>query len=132
LTKAHDAVVKARSQLDELTPLLEDCDAYDALREEIAGLEAERSALPYFCAERKAGLLERRAAELERDAAAKRLELGRHDGALAELDERRQALLAERAGHGGDRIGELERQISDAEKVRDERQKRAERFNELL
>lgn len=132
LTKAHDAVVKARSQLDELTPLLADCDAYDALRDEIAALEAERSALPYFCAQRKAGLLERRIEELEREAAANRRELAGRETALDELGERRDALKLERAGHGGDRLGELERQIADTEKVRDERQVRANRFNDLL
>ncbi|AYY13029.1 hypothetical protein EF847_10285 [Actinobacteria bacterium YIM 96077] len=132
LTKAHDAVVKARSQLDELTPLLADCDTYDALAAEITALEAERKALPYFCAERKAGLLEQRVVELERKNAGKRAELEQQDEVLAGLESRKQALVLERAGHGGDRLGELERQITEAEKLRDERQKKAERFNDLL
>lgn len=132
LTKAHDAVVKARSQLDELTPLLADCDTYDVVAAEIAALEAERSALPFFCAERKAGLLDRRIGELEHEAVAKRRELTEQDAAQADLDAQKQALVLERAGHGGDRLGELERQIADAEKVRDERHTRASRFDELL
>lgn len=36
LTRAHDAVVKARAQLDELSPLLAECDTYDTLGGEIA------------------------------------------------------------------------------------------------
>ncbi len=32
LTRAHDAVVKARSQLAELEPLVDDCDTYDELQ----------------------------------------------------------------------------------------------------
>jgi uncharacterized protein YPO0396 len=132
LTKAHDAVVKARAQRDELTPLLADCDAYDALGDEIASLEAERSALPLFCAERKAGLLERRIDELDGEIAAKRRDLGERGGALTELEQRRDALVLERAGHGGDRLGELERQIGEAEHARDTRRKRWDRFNELL
>ena len=132
LTRAHDAVVKARSQLDELSPLLADCDTYDALAAEITALEAERSALPFFCAERKAGLLEQRIGDLEQEAAGKRAELNQQDEALRDREARKQALVLERAGHGGDRLGELERQIADAEKLRDERQGRASRFNDLL
>lgn len=132
LTKAHDAVVKARAQLDELTPLLSDCDTYDALGDEIASLEAERSALPFFCAERKAGLLERRIGELEHEVAVKQRDLGEWDDALTELEKRREALVLERAGHGGDRLGELERQIGEAEQARDDRRRRWDRFNELL
>jgi uncharacterized protein YPO0396 len=132
LTKAHDAVVKARTQLDELEPLLADCDAYDALGHEIRQLEEERTALPYFCADRKAGLLERRIAELEREIVDKRRELAERDAVLAELDERRDRLRLERAGHGGDRLAELERQISDSERQRNERRERWDRFNELL
>jgi uncharacterized protein YPO0396 len=132
LTRAHDEVVKARSQLDELTPLLADCDTYDALGEQIAGLEAEQSALRFFSAERKASLLESRIGEFASEAATKRAQLKERDTELAGLDDRRRALDLERAGHGGDRLGELERQITDSEKVRDERQARASRFNELL
>ncbi|HEX6338268.1 MAG TPA: SbcC/MukB-like Walker B domain-containing protein [Jiangellaceae bacterium] len=132
LTKAHDAVVKARTQLDELEPLLADCDAYDVLGHEIRQLEQERAALPYFCAERKAGLLERRIAEIERELVDKRRELAERDIVLAELDERRDRLRLERAGHGGDRLAELERQITESERLRGERRERWDRFNELL
>jgi uncharacterized protein YPO0396 len=132
LTRAHDAVVKARAQLDELAPLLAECDAYDALGEEIAALEAERAALPFFVADRKAGLLEQRIARLDRDLAAGKRRLADKDAQLAGLADRRQDLVLERAGHGGDRLSELERQIGDAEKIRDQRRLRADRFNELL
>ncbi|MPZ73963.1 MAG: hypothetical protein GEU74_12160 [Nitriliruptorales bacterium] len=132
LTKAHDAVVEARAQLDELGPLLADCDAYDALGAEIAALEAQRAALPFFCAERKAGVLDRRVGELAQDVAANRRELTGRDELLTELAGRREALVLERAGHGGDRLGELERQIDESDKVRVERQRRADRFNDLL
>ena len=45
LTKAHDAVRRAEAQLAALTPLLKDCDAADAVRAEIAALDAQRAAL---------------------------------------------------------------------------------------
>jgi uncharacterized protein YPO0396 len=125
-------VVKARSQLDELSPLLVECDTYDALGEEIAALEAERRALPYFFAQHRAGLLTDRITARDRDVVAREREKQDREVAVAALAERRQALLLERAGHGGDRIGELERQIGEAEQLRDQRRTRADRFNELL
>ena len=125
-------MVKARSQLDELSPLLVECDTYDALGEEIAALEAERRALPYFFAQHRAGLLTDRITARDRDVVAREREKQDREVAVAALAERRQALLLERAGHGGDRIGELERQIGEAEQLRDQRRTRADRFNELL
>ncbi|MBB5786150.1 ATP-binding protein [Jiangella mangrovi] len=132
LTKAHDAVVKARSQRDELEPLLADCAAYDELVAEIAALTAERDALPFFCADRKASLLQLRIGELDREIATKQREQAVRETALAELDARKRALELERAGRGGDRLADIERQIGENEKLRDERQKRWDRFNDLL
>ncbi|MGH3624808.1 MAG: ATP-binding protein, partial [Sciscionella sp.] len=60
LTKAHDAVSRARAQLADLEPLLADCDAYDELGAEIQSLKEQRNALPYYFADRKAGLLRAR------------------------------------------------------------------------
>src|SRR5215207_3064207 len=48
LTKAHEAVVKARQQLAALKPLLDACDAYDTFGTTISELDAQRQALPYF------------------------------------------------------------------------------------
>jgi uncharacterized protein YPO0396 len=48
LTKAHDAVQRAEAQLTTLTPLLKDCDSADAVRAEIATLDAQRAALKYY------------------------------------------------------------------------------------
>jgi uncharacterized protein YPO0396 len=45
LTKAHEAVRRAEAQLARLAPLLEDCDRHDAVRAEIAALDAQRAAL---------------------------------------------------------------------------------------
>ena len=58
LTKAHEAVQRAQAQLAELTPLLKDCDAYDAVNAEINALNAQREALRYYFADAKAELLD--------------------------------------------------------------------------
>ena len=132
LTRAHDAVVRAKAQLAELEPLLSDCGAYDELTEQIVALTAERTALPFFCADQKAELL---ASQQQRLAAAikqREEELGRIRGELSELGAEKGRLELERAGYGGHRISELERLIdSDASAV-GPRQQKFRRFNELL
>ncbi len=132
LTKAHKAVVKARSQLDELVPLLADCDGYDELGEEIRALDGERMALPYFCAARKAEVLERHINEIKQEIILSRRDREKHDTELQELGGKRDALRLERAGHGGDRLGEIERQLTESERARDERRAKWDRFNKLL
>jgi uncharacterized protein YPO0396 len=132
LTKAHDAVVSARTQLEDLAPLLAECDAHDELGEQIRALEAERAALPYFCADRKAGLLEGEIGELRREVSRREADLERVSSELREAQARHQALVLERAGHGGDRLGEIERRIGESEQTLRQRQERARRFGELL
>lgn len=95
LTKSYDAVVKARSQFEKLEPIIDDCDAYDALGKEIEGLESERAALPYFMAERKTALLETRIGEVEGEITTRRAERGRLSRRRRELDEKRQDLVVE-------------------------------------
>jgi uncharacterized protein YPO0396 len=132
LTKAHEAVVKARQQLTALKPLLEACDAYDEHGAVIGELDAQRAAVPYFCARGKAELYTARVAEHAGGLAELGARLDMAKSRLSELDAERQRLELERAGHGGDRIAELERQIGDAEGVRDERRRRFDRFTGLL
>ncbi len=53
LTKAHDAVIRARAQLELLTPLTDALDSYDDQTATIATLERQRAALPFFFAARR-------------------------------------------------------------------------------
>jgi uncharacterized protein YPO0396 len=132
LTKAHEAVLRAQAQLEALTPLLADCDAHDKVAAEIAALTARREALRYYFADHKArlvtGLLSGLDAERERLTAHRdRLEAG-----VKGLRERETRLNVQRAGHGGNRLTELDRQIEGAGRTRDARTARAQRFGELL
>ena len=54
------------------------------------------------------------------------------DQQLKGLRERETQLRVERAGHGGNRLAEIERQIDDGEKTRAARMARAQRFGNLL
>jgi uncharacterized protein YPO0396 len=132
LTNAHEAVRRAEAQLTALTPLLKDCDAAAAVRAQIAALDAQRVALTYYFADLKARLT---GAELAEIAAERvRMQARRDDleGALGRLREQETNLRVELAGHGGNRLAEIERQLTDCDAARISRLGRAERFAALL
>lgn len=132
LTKAHDAVRKARAQLAQLEPLLADCDAHDELDERIASAKAQREALRYYCADRKSMLLAARITELTDEIGTQQAELERAKGDLQRLRRKEQDLAVQRAGCGGDRIGQLESEIVTEEKEQGRRKSRFDRYHELL
>jgi uncharacterized protein YPO0396 len=132
LTKAHEAVQRAQAQLAALTPLLKDCAAHDAVNDEIKALNAQREALKFYFADAKAELLDR----LLENLSSERLELTVARDDLVErlkgLRERESSLLVQRAGHGGNQLADIERQIDEGEKIRAARMARSRRFGELL
>jgi uncharacterized protein YPO0396 len=132
LTKAHEAVQRARAQLAALTPLLKDCDAYDAVNDEIKALNAQREALKYYFAAAKAELLDGLLKELSSERMGLTVQRDGLDEQLKGLRERETQLRVERAGHGGNRLAEIERQIDAEEKNRAARMTRAQRFGNLL
>jgi uncharacterized protein YPO0396 len=132
LTKAHEAVQRAQAQLAVLTPLLTDCDRYDRIDGEISSLAARRSALRYYYADLKTGLLTQGQADLVTERA--RLD-ARRTGLETQLDDRRQreiSLQVELAGHGGTRLAEIARQISADEEATAMRSRKAAEFSEQL
>jgi uncharacterized protein YPO0396 len=132
LTKAHEAVRRAEAQLNVLTPLLKDCDSADAVRAEIAALDAQRAALRYYYADLKAGLTGAELTGIATERAkldAQRQEL---ETALAQLRDRETNLRVELAGHGGTRLAEIERQLAECDQTCLARMGKAERFAALL
>jgi uncharacterized protein YPO0396 len=132
LTRAHEAVVKARTQLAELEPLLADAGEYDRLAARMASLAARRDALRYWSAQGRSRLLTKRIEQLSRDAETFRGSIDKAKAAVAYLRERADALRLERAGHGGERIAQLDRLLAEAEDRRDRRLAKARRFDALL
>ncbi len=132
LTKAHDAVQRAEAQLATLIPLLRDCDSADAVRAEIAALDAQRAALRYYFADLKAGLTSVELTGISTERA--RIDAERDDLAatLVRLRERETNLRVGLAGHGGNRLAEIERQLAECDQARQSRMARAERFAALL
>ena len=132
LHRAHEAVLKAKAQIERLAPLVEDCDQHERLSGEIAKLREGRDALgPYF-AGLKAELLRTRLrlldAELERIAARTEGLVARLNDQCAQRDEVKRAI----SENGGDRIEGLRVDIDRKSASRDERTKRADRYAELV
>ena len=115
LTSAHEAVQRAHAQLAALTPLLKDCDVYDAVAAEIADLTAQREALRYYFADQKATLLEGQLQILHSERSRLTLDRGTLTAALEDLRERETDLNVKRAGHGGNRLAEIEHRTRERE-----------------
>lgn len=132
LTRAHDAVRRARDQLAILEPLLRDCDQNDEIALRRAELGAQRSGLRFYFADLEAELYRVRADRLEREITTVEGLRDRAADEVADLRGREKQLELERAGLGGDRISQIGKEIAETQKVRDERQTKAERYDELL
>jgi uncharacterized protein YPO0396 len=132
LTQAHEAVRRAQAQLAALEPLLTECDAYDKVDAEITALTAQREALRYYFADLEAELLDRLLADLYSERAGLEARQTDLESRLKDLRARERSLDIELAGHGGNRIAEIERQLAASEDDRDKRGERAGRFSALL
>ncbi len=111
LTRAHEAVLRARDQLALLDPLIADLDAHDELQARIIVLDGLRAALPYYFASKTDESLAARLAALVEA-------IGGADDAIVRLSRHRQDLAARRdqltvdiARAGGERIATLEAEI---------------------
>jgi uncharacterized protein YPO0396 len=132
LSRTHEAVVRAKAQLELLRPLVAELDAYEQARQLIGALVTQRAALPFFFAEHQVRLLRERQTEAERRLAAL---AGDHRQATRDqvgLREAESSLSVQIAGQGGDRIAQLESEMERLERDRTIRQRRFDRFNALL
>ncbi|MDP2783856.1 MAG: ATP-binding protein [Sulfurimicrobium sp.] len=132
LNRAHEAVCKAKRQVELLTPLVSDCERHATLVAQAEELRACREALrPYF-AGLKLGLLEKRIAGLADEWA-------RQDTQVKRLGERRNAQRIEEdelkrsiADNGGDRLERLAVEIGNKDQERQARERKAQRYAELV
>lgn len=125
LTAAHAAVVKTKHQVALLTPLVDDCDRYEAQTGELRSLRACRDHLrPYFAA-LKVRMIEERLAALAG-------EFGKH---AARLDRRQEQKTREFEAvaqlrravqeQGGDRLEQLDISMERLDRQLQERKARA-------
>lgn len=132
LNRAHEAVLKAKQQVELLTPLIANCEQHAALRAQIEERRACREALKPYFARLKLDLLENRVAALaiewmNQDALVKRSE-ARRDAQRVEVDELNRSI----ADNGGDRLERLALEIHKKEQERQLRERKAQRYAELV
>nr|VFJ43573.1 MAG: Uncharacterized protein YPO0396 [Candidatus Kentron sp. FM]VFJ44357.1 MAG: Uncharacterized protein YPO0396 [Candidatus Kentron sp. FM]VFK06229.1 MAG: Uncharacterized protein YPO0396 [Candidatus Kentron sp. FM] len=132
LTRAHEAVLKARRQIELLNPLITDCDKHDEQTKAVGVLRECRDMLHPWFSGLKAQLLVDRLERLDQ-------EIGRLAARVAVLTEqqgsyRQQQREIEKAiaANGGDRLQELREAIAKAERERDDRQRRARDYDAVI
>lgn len=132
LNRAHESVLKAKRQIELLTPLVEDCDKYRTHAEETSRLRQYRESLKAYFSNLKLGLLEQRIGNLDAEVTRQSAKVDR----IAEQVEAQRAqegeLKQQIADNGGDRIERLKMEMRAKERERAQRQQKAERYAELL
>lgn len=128
LNRAHGAVLKARAQVEALTPLVADCDRHTRVVDEHAHWERCRDALSAYFADHKYHLLAQRLDNLEtqRERAQRRLHQQRDQ--LREHLGERDKLRASIAANGGDRLEQLGAEIHQQAQLRQRRQQKSEDY----
>jgi len=132
LNRAHEAVLKAKRQMDRLKPLTEDCTRHALLLQQADALRSCREALRYYAAGLKLDLLDKRiiglSADWEKhDRQIVRLESARDTQRLTEGELKRSI-----AENGGDRIERLDAEIKQLELECETRKRKARHYSELV
>ena len=132
LNRAHEAVLKAKRQVEMLKPLVADCDRHQTLTREVKELKACYNALQPWFAALKIKLLEKHLISLEN-------ELTGHHAAIQSLENlRNEQLLQEReirrsiSENGGDRIDKIEAEIRHKSEELKRRELKAKKYNEFV
>jgi uncharacterized protein YPO0396 len=132
LSRAHEAVLKAKRQIDLLSPLVADCERHAELAAAADQLRTCREALRPWFAGLKLELLEKRLVNLNE-------ELSRFNTRIERLEEQRRSLqVHERdlrrtiSEKGGDRIERIGDQIRQQQEEQQRRRDKADRFENLL
>lgn len=128
LNRAHEAVLKAKEQIEQLTPLAAEGRRYRELSAAIEELRRCREALVAYFAQHKADLLATQIEKLELEVKkiAHRLETLKEE--ISQLRRQESELKNSIDASGGRRLQMLEQEIAALEKERDKKQLKAEEF----
>lgn len=132
LNRAHEAILRAKRQIGQLTPLIADCDEQQQLAVVTEQWRHNREAIIPFFADLKGQLLQRRIERLQQEQeriAAKLLQQQqRLSEQLGERDQIKQSI----ARNGGDRLERLRSEMEEKRSEKGRRQQRAERYRKLV
>lgn len=125
LTRAHEAVLKAKDQVRRLTPIVSDCDHYDAISTKVADERACRDALKAWYATQRVDLLAAGVAACNDEVAALDVEVNRSVEEKRQLNEQRDALKQDIARNGGERMERLRKDLEEKRREKTAREQRA-------
>jgi uncharacterized protein YPO0396 len=132
LTRAHDAVLKARAQLERLAPIVDHLDRYDEEGATLARTDRERAALPFYFADRVKTLLGAELASIAERLIALEDQAAHHAATISAIRSTEVSLEIQIAGAGGDRLAVLDEEVRRYQEERPRREERLNRFNSLL
>lgn len=132
LNRAHEAVLKAKRQVQLLAPLVEDCDRYSEQGHALEGWRTCREALKPYFAGLKLDLIERRLQLLGDEHTRAVSRKTRHEEARDQARQRVDDLRRAVAEQGGDRIAQLEAEIREHERESARRRERAQRYTAIV
>ena len=132
LSRAHEAVLRAKRQIRMLEPLVANCGRYAEHEAELGQMGQNREALgPYF-ARLKIEFLDEYIDSLESELARSSAQIQRRENRrqelLAEVEELKDAIRE----NGGDRIERLANDIATAERQRRQREAKARQYADLI
>ena len=132
LNRAHEAVIKARRQIEKLTPLIADCDLHQQQSDKVQILRHSREALATYFAEKKRQLLEQRLQGLQLDVSRQQNRIEKLSQESEHQYHQQQELKQQIADNGGDRIERLQQEIRQQQSESERRQDKAGRYRSLL
>ena len=132
LSRAHEAVLKAKRQIGMLAPLVADCERHAGASAEVETLRGCRDALSPYFETLKLDLLNRRLERLGEEMARQGVQVERaeelRDRERREVEDVRRDL----AENGGDRLERLAMDIRRLEEERERRVGKARRYADLV
>ena len=128
LNRAHEAILKAKRQVERLTPLVSDCDRHALLVTQVDELRVCREALKTYFASLKLALLEQRITHLQHEWERQNTQIKQHTEQRDTHRSQEAELKQQIAANGGDRIERLAAEILSKEQERVRRSHKAQQY----
>lgn len=132
LNRAHEAVLKAKRQIELLTPIVDNCDQYAILNAQSQTMRQCREALKSYFSMQKLALLVERIERLQTGLLKLQTKLSRTNESIRTQRTQESELKQQIADNGGDRIERLKQEIQQLQQNSIKRRTNAEKFEKLL
>ncbi|MFZ4525122.1 MAG: ATP-binding protein [Chlorobium sp.] len=131
LNRAHEAVLKAKRQIEMLGPLVADCDNHHTMAQRSEELRASRDCLRPWFASLKLELLDKRHSSLNEELSRHQIAIERLEGERRTMQGRDRELRRTIAENGGDRIESIAAEIRQHQQELERRNQKATRYGKL-